>query len=227
MRAVLKEIGVRARALAGWLVKGLALVILTYWTAGFVGGSIPANAGWKPPASGGVRILVEDNGVHTGLVLPVNAAGVDWSKDFPASDIADPRYAGLGWIAVGWGDRAFYVETPTWNDVKVSTVARAAIGSTRTVLHVEHVREPALVPDTKAIVISEDAYRRLAAFVRATRGPGGKVTVGYGTNDVFYDGQGTYSALRTCNEWTGQALRTAGVRVGVWTPFPIDVMTWF
>ncbi len=221
-----KEIGLRARALAGWLVKGLALVMLTYTAGGLIGGSIPANAGWTPPASG-VRILVEDNGIHTGLVLPVNAAGVDWSQDFPAGDIRDPRFAKLGWIAVGWGDRAFYVETPTWNDVKFSTVARAAIGSTRTVLHVEHVREPPLAPDTKAIVISEDAYRRLAAYVRATRGPGGKVAAGYGINDVFYDGQGTYSALRTCNEWTGGALRVAGVRVGLWTPFPVDVMTWF
>ncbi len=226
MPDVMREIGLRLGRVVGWLAKGLVALILLYVAAGMIGGSIPANAGWTRPAQG-VRILVEDNGIHTGLVLPVRAAGIDWSADFPAGDIADPRYARLQWIAVGWGDRAFYVETPTWNDVKFSTVFRAAIGSTRTVLHVEHVAEPALASDVREIVITEDQYRTLAAYVRATRGPQGKVAAGYGANDVFYDGQGTYSALHPCNDWTGGALRAAGVRVGAWTPFPVTVMTWF
>lgn len=226
MTIVGKKIALRAAGVLGWFGRALLFVILAYATAGLVGGTIPANAGWKPPGQG-VRILVEDNGIHTGLVLPVRAAGIDWSQDFPANDIADPRYAGFGWIAVGWGDRAFYVETPTWADVNVLTVLRAAIGSKRTVLHVEHVPEPPVASDVRAIVLTEDQYRRLAAYVRATRGPGGKVAGGYDVNDVFYDGAGHYSAIRTCNEWTGGALRTAGVRIGAWTPFPVAVMAWF
>lgn len=226
MANVRSEIGLRTRNVLGWLAKGLVGLILFYAAAGLIGGSIPANADWKPPAQG-VTILVEDNGIHTGLVLPVRVAGIDWSADFPASDIADSRYAALGWVAVGWGDRAFYVETPTWSDINPMNVLRAAIGSRRTVLHVEHVDPPAPGRDRRAIVLTEDQYRRLAAYIRASRGPGGKVAGGYGVNDVFYDGQGTYSALATCNEWTGGALRSAGVRVGVWTPFPVDVMAWF
>ncbi|HWU74755.1 MAG TPA: TIGR02117 family protein [Sphingomonas sp.] len=221
-----REILSRAASVLGWVGRSLILVILAYVTAGMVGGSIPANSGWRQPAQG-VRILVEDNGIHTGLVLPVRAAGIDWSRDFPAGDIADPRYAGFDWVAIGWGDRAFYVETPTWSDVHPLTVLRAAIGSARTVLHVEHVDEPPLASDTRAIVLSEEQYRRLVAYIRASRGPGGKVAAGYDVNDVFYDGRGSYDAVRTCNEWTGGALRAAGVRIGVWTPFPIDVMAWF
>jgi len=224
--AVGKEIVSRASSVLGWVGRSLIFILLAYVTAGMVGGSIPANAGWTPPARG-VRILVEDNGIHTGLVLPVRAAGIDWSQDFPASDIADPRYARFGWVAVGWGDRAFYVETPTWADVHPLTVLRAATGSTRTVLHVEHVDQPPLAPGTREVLLSEEQYRRLVAYIRASRGPGGKVAGGYGVNDVFYDGRGSYSAIRTCNEWTGGALRAAGVRVGAWTPFPIDVMAWF
>ncbi len=222
-----KEIALRAWGVLGWIGRALICLVLGYAAAGLVGGSIPANPGWMPPPAGGVRILIEDNGVHTGLVLPVRTAGIDWSEDFPAGDISDPRYARFGWIAVGWGDRAFYVETPTWADVNPLTVLRAATGSARTVLHVEHVPEPPVAADTRAVVISEDQYRRLAAYIRATRGPGGKVASGYGANDVFYDGRGRYSAIRTCNEWTGDALRSSGVRVGAWTPFPIDVMAWF
>ena len=146
---------------------------------------------------------------------------------FPASDLGDPRYAKFDHIAVGWGDRAFYVETPSWSDVNLATVGRAAIGSSRTVLHVEHVPAPPTGNAVRAIMLTPDQYRRLAAFVRASLGPGGKIAGGYGPDDAFYDARGTYSAVTTCNEWTGAALRSAGVRVGAWTPFPVTVIGWF
>jgi uncharacterized protein (TIGR02117 family) len=223
---VAKEIGLHAGRWLGRLTTGLALLVLGYAAAGMVGGSIPANAAWVQPADG-VRIFVEDNGIHTGIVMPVSAAGIDWRGTFPASDLADPRYAGFDHVAIGWGDRAFYVETPTWADINPAVVLRAAIGGSRTVLHVEHVPAPATGKAVRAIVLTPDQYRRLAAFVRDTIGPGGKVAGGYGPDDVFYDARGTYSALSTCNEWTGRALRHAGVRVGAWTPFPVTVIGWF
>ncbi len=222
----MNEMGRRIGRWIGRLARWLVLVVTCYVAAGLVGGAIPVNRGWRPPERG-VRVYVESNGIHTGLVMPVVAGGVDWNATFPAADIADPRYAGLGWVAVGWGDRAFYVGTPHWSDVRPLTVLHAASGSTRTVLHVEHVGEPPAGDDDRAITLTPDQYRRLAAHVRASLGPGGKVAPGYGAYDVFYDGRGTYNALVTCNEWTGRALRQAGVRVGAWTPFPVDVMGWF
>lgn len=221
-----KEIARAARRAPGWFGWSLLLLASAYAAAGLAGGAIPANAGAVQPARG-VRIYVESNGIHTGLVMPVSTAGVDWRGDFPASDIGDPRYAALGWVTVGWGDRAFYVETPSWADVRPLTVLRAAIGSRRTVLHVEHTTEPPAGPDDRAVMLSPGQYRRLAAFVHASRGPGGKVAPGYGGYDAFYEGTGTYNAILTCNEWTGRALRKAGVRIGAWTPFPVGVMGWF
>ncbi len=222
MNEILRRTGQMVRAVG----VALLLVVGVYATAGMIGGSIPANAGWRQPADG-VRIYVEDNGIHTGIVLPVAAAGVDWRGTFPASDLADPRYANFDHIAVGWGDRAFYVETPNWRDLNLTLVARAAIGSSRTVLHVEHVPAPPVGTAVREIILTPEQYRRLAAFVRASIGPGGKVASGYGPDDAFYDARGTYSAIATCNEWTGRALRHAGVRVGAWTPFPVTVMGWF
>jgi len=218
--------GRTVRRWIGRLGRWAALLVVGYAAAGLVGGAIPVNAGWRQPETG-VRIYVESNGVHTGLVMPANAVGVDWDATFPAKDIADERYATLGWVAVGWGDRAFYVETPHWSDVRPLTVLRAAAGSTRTVVHVEHVGEPPASDDDRAITLTPHEYRRLAAYIHATLGPGGRVAPGYGPHDVFYEGRGTYNALVTCNEWTGRALRYAGVRMGAWTPFPVSVMGWF
>lgn len=211
---------------ARWIAAGLVILLLGYATAGLVGGSIPVNGGWVQ-ARTGVRVLIEDNGIHTGLVMPVRAAGVDWSGVFPARDIADPRYAAFDHVAVGWGDRAFYVETPTWADFSPHTALRAIVGSSRVVLHVEHIAAPAIGANVRAIILTPDEYRRLADFVRGSLGPGGKVANGYDADDAFYDATGRYSAIVSCNEWTGHALRHAGIRVGAWTPFPVTVMSWF
>ncbi|WP_093223790.1 TIGR02117 family protein [Sphingomonas sp. NFR15] len=200
--------------------------MLGYAAAGLIGGAIPTNAGWREPAAG-VRIQVSSNGVHTGFIVPVVAAGVDWRGMLRPEDLADPRYAEYPAIAIGWGERAFYLETPSWADVKPLTVLAAAIGSERTVAHVDHLPWPVPDADSRVVTLRPEEYRRLAAFIRASFAPRGWHRTGYGRNDAFYAARGRYNALRTCNTWTGDALRYAGVRIGAWTPFPVTVMQWF
>lgn len=211
------------------LACALALALFGYVAAGMIGGAIPVNAAWVQPREG-VRIYVEDNGVHTGIVVPVSATGEGWSvdwSDLPApDDLGDPRRAAHRWRAFGWGARAFYLDTPTWADVNPLTVLRAATGSTRTVLHAEAIAEPVIGAQVRSILLTPDQYRRLAAFIRATAMERGGRVHGYGSHDIFVEAHGRYSAFRTCNTWTGEALRAAGVRVGAWTPFPVTVMAW-
>ncbi len=210
---------------------GIALIILAiapvgYGVAGMVGGMVPTNAAATQPVRG-IRVLVESNGIHTGLILPKVAAGVDWRPLLPATDLADPRFAAYDHVAIGWGDRHFYVETPTWADVRPMTIVSAALGSEETVLHVEHIAEPAPGAQVRVVMLRPEQYRRLAAFVRASFAPRGWYRHGYGADDVFYAATGRYDAIRTCNTWTGDALRVAGVRIGAWTPFPVTVLEWF
>lgn len=219
----------RTRQIVGWVgttAFTLVILLVVYAAAGLIGGAIPANRGWVPP-NRGIQIWVESNGVHTGLILPKVAAGVDWRDLARPEDLADPRYGGYSYVGVGWGERTFYVETPTWADVRVSTIAAAAIGSDHTLMHVDHLPAPAPSRWVRAIVLRPDEYRRLASFVRTSFRPGGTHQHGYGRDDAFYDAQGYYSAITTCNAWTGAALRAAGARVGIWTPFPATVMAWF
>lgn len=209
------------------LLNAVAVVSLSYAAAGLVGGAIPSNSGWVAPGRG-VRVFVESNGIHVGLIMPKRAAGVDWRGWAPARDLVDPRYAAYDHVAIGWGEQAFFLETPTWSAVKPATIAAAAIGSDRTLLHVEHVPPPrANRSDVRAILLRPAEYRRLAAFVQASVAPTPRKYRGYARYDAFYTGRGHYDALRTCNAWTGDALRHAGVRVGRWTPFPVTVLGWF
>jgi uncharacterized protein (TIGR02117 family) len=210
------------------ILRVLAIAFLiplgAYLAAVVVLGHIPANAAWREPETG-TTIFVQTNGVHTGIVMPAGAQGVDWRDRVRASDLPDPQRAGA-WLAFGWGDRGFYLDTPTWRQARLSTIARALTGSGTTVVHVDHL--DAFAPDEnwRPIRLRPEEYRRLAAFIAATFAEGHQVTPGYTPRDVFYTARGHYSALRTCNVWTGEALRHAGVRVGLWTPFESDVMRW-
>lgn len=212
------------------LAMAFVLLIVGYWAAGLTGGAIPANPGWRPPARG-ITIYVETNGVHTDLVLPKRAGGIDWTRLVRPEHFGDPRYAGYDHLAFGWGERHFYLETPTWADVRPLTVLHAAIGSDETLVHVEYLPEPRPGPTVRPIVLRPAEYRRLAAFIRASihAAPGEtpQIDRGYQDFDTFYGAKGRYDALMTCNAWTGAALRHAGVRVGAWTPFPVTVMGWF
>lgn len=216
----------RLRALVATSLAGPALLALGWLAAAFVGGSLPANAGWRPPVEG-VTIWVEANPIHTGLVMPKLAAGVDWRPFAPAEDLADPRYARFDHVAIGWGEKGFYLGTPTWRELRPGTVLGALVGSDATLLHVEHLPRPVAGDDERPVVLTPAQYRRLAAFIMASRRPGGARYRGYGVNDAFYDARGRYYLIRTCNSWTGDALRYAGVRVGRWTPLPATVSGWF
>ncbi|WP_315760441.1 TIGR02117 family protein [Sphingomonas sp. Y38-1Y] len=209
--------------LAGLLLL-VAIVAQSYLVAGWVGGAIAA-PGAEARAVEGIAVYVEDNGIHTGIVLPKAVLPADLLARFAGEDLADPRYARHGWLAIGWGDRAFYLGTPTWSDLSLSTVAAAAVGSDATVLHVEHVPPPRGGASVRRVLLRPDQVARLVGFVRASVGEGTAVH-GYGGWDAFYPARGHYSAIRTCNAWTGEALRAAGVRMGRWTPFPGGVMRW-
>lgn len=205
---------------------GFAFLVALY-VAGGVGGSlVPVNAAWRP-AESGVRIYVVDNGIHTDLVFPVAATGADWWADLVRPEhFADPGATAATHVAFGWGDRDFYLNTPTWWDVNPLRIGKAATGVGATVMHVERVAEPRPGPDVRSIMLRPEEYARLAAFVRASFGAARAPVRGYGNADAFYEGLGRYSLFNTCNNWTGAALRSAGVRMGAWTPFPWGVMRW-
>ncbi len=221
------------RIALGRVIGVLGAIWVAYMVAGLIGGAIPANRDWVEPEDG-IPVWVEDNGIHTGIVLPLvgpaDAAGSDWRDLILPYDPRDPAYGRHSHVAFGWGDRDFYVNTPRWRDVRLMTVMNAAIGSDETVMYVERIGEPVPAPHVRRVLLRPHEYARLVAFIRGSfdGGPSGVAASqpGYADHDSFHAAKGRYTAFNTCNTWTGRALRTAGVRLGVWTPFSVTVMTW-
>ena len=215
----------RARRFAGWALGALAALVALIALAGWIGSAIPRNPGWEEPAEG-VEIMVETNGVHTALVLPLVTPEKDWRADFPVSDIpaSDRPYTH---VSVSWGEREVFLNTPTWWDLSPMTVLRIAGIGGDGLLHVAHYVRPAPSEDARPLTLTREQYRSLVAAIERSLPQGRRVRYdGYDAYDVFYEAPGRYTVTNTCNQWTSNTLARAGVRTGWWTPFAGGVMKW-
>jgi uncharacterized protein (TIGR02117 family) len=217
-----------ARIVVRLLLALLAIPVL-YLSVALVLTIIPANAGWHE-AREGVRIFVRTNGVHTWIMVPTVSPDMDWRPLVHGKDLRDPRWGNGDYVAIGYGNREVYLNTPTWADLKPGDALAAAFGTGSSLIHADHDHHPQAEPAQRPITLSRDQYRRLVAYIRAgfRLDPAGRTIPvpgrGYGASDAFYEANGTYTALRTCNEWVGEGLRVAGVRTGLWTPLSASVM---
>jgi uncharacterized protein (TIGR02117 family) len=204
----------------------MLLALALYLGSALAGSFIPRNAGWKE-APYGTTIYVATNGYHTGIVVPTVSDGMDWRMKIRAQDLADPAQSG-NWLLFGWGDREFYLNTPTWRDLTPGTVLIAVVGSGNSLVHVDHMDEPSDAVEIRSVQLSDAEYRRLITFIVGSFAKHRQKPIpGYGQRDIFYSGSGRYSLLYTCNTWTADALAAAGVRTAAWTPFQGGVMRWF
>jgi uncharacterized protein (TIGR02117 family) len=219
----------RSLKIATGIGAGLLAIPILYLFLAFVLALVPANAGWKEPKQG-VTIFVRTNGVHTWIMVPKVGPDMDWRPFVPGAHLRDPRWGAGDHVAFGYGNRTFYLETPTWGDLTMKNAFLAAFGSGRSLMHAEHDHAPIPNDHQRPIVLTREQYRRLSAFLRAgfqRDGDGRTMPLigrGYGQSDMFYEAVGPYNAVLTCNEWTGRALRHAGVRTGVWTPLSWSIM---
>ncbi|MCW3071039.1 MAG: urease-associated protein [Bacteroidetes bacterium] len=176
-----------------------------------------------------ITVYIESNGVHTDFVMPVKTMQWDWSKKLAYSDfeMAGPSYE---YVAVGWGDKGFFIGTPTWADLKFSTAFNAAFGLSTTAMHVTYKRfQPKENEQCRRIELSALQYRILVNYIRSSfQAKEGKFIAidhpGYSEHDCFYEANGTYSLFNTCNVWTGNGLRCIGVSTGTWTPLAGGVL---
>ncbi|WP_374405406.1 DUF2459 domain-containing protein [Pelagerythrobacter sp.] len=217
----------RAAPIAGKALAWLALIVGLFMAFAWIGSSIPRNSEWEEPERG-VPIMVETNGVHTAIVMPLVDPVKDWRVDFPASDLpATAASRPYTHISVSWGEHEVFLNTPTWADLSLPTAVNAATGGDG-LLHIAHYVRPAPSDSARVLRLRPAEYARLVRRIEAQVRPPARRTVhaGYADWDVFYEAPGTYHIGNTCNQWTSDTLAAAGVRTGWWTPFAGGVMKW-
>ncbi len=196
------------------VARAAALVLVLLLATLAAGALLPENRAWRE-ASRGVTIHLASSLVHTELILPVAAAGHHWGEILPLGSFADGRPARER-IALSWGERDFFLATPTWADVDPRLALRALVAGRATLVRLERIDGR---PPGRPLTLTPAEYRRLVVHLEAQLAPGPPLP-GYGRNDLFLPARGRYSLRQTCNQWTRDALAAAGVRVGRWTPLP-------
>ncbi|WP_073294708.1 TIGR02117 family protein [Chryseobacterium polytrichastri] len=171
-----------------------------------------------------IPIYIYTNGVHTDIVMPVKNDMQDWSKKIPFANTKSKK-TDYNYIGVGWGDKGFYLDTPTWADLKFSTAFKAAFWLGESAMHCTYYKTMTEADDCKIIMISRSQYKKLVQFVndKFDKDQNGNfilipTNAVYSDNDAFYDAQGKYSFLYTCNTWSNNALKAAGQKAAFWTP---------
>ncbi|MFA9187821.1 TIGR02117 family protein [Flavobacterium sp. FBOR7N2.3] len=181
--------------------------------------TIEKEANTKPE----VEIYILTNGVHTDIVMPTKSDQIDWSKQvqFKNTQAADSTY---NYIAMGWGDKGFYLETPEWSDLKASVAFKAASGLSTSAMHATYYKQMKLGKDCKSILISKEQYQRLITYItdsfqKDTSGNFIPIITyaNYGKTDAFYEANGSYSIFYTCNTWANSALKACGQKCCLWT----------
>jgi uncharacterized protein (TIGR02117 family) len=118
------------------------------------------------------------------------------------------------------------------NDVSVGLVARALLFDA-TVVHTAPINNPMFIPSDyrRTMFVSREELKALEQYILGTfaLGADGKAealaVTTYGFGDAFFHAKGRYTPMRTCNQWTSDGLRLAGVPVGYWRPFS-QAITW-
>ena len=170
-----------------------------------------------------ITVYVRSNGVHTDICMPTTTPQNDWLASFRLSDFEDQNRR--EYIAIGWGDKGFFLDTPTWAELKTSTAIEAIFLPSPTAMHVEFLDQPIESEVIRKVQISKEAYLKLVAFVKSSFCAENKLPIlipnqGYWPTDNFYEAFGNYHMFNTCNVWTNNAMKSASIPTSIFSVFP-------
>jgi uncharacterized protein (TIGR02117 family) len=157
------------------------------------------------------KVYVVNHGWHTGFVISAE----DITAKLP---LLKERFVGARYLEFGWGEKEFYQA----KEITAWMMVRAAMWPADTVVYVAALPRPPDVyysnSEVMEVCVSNHAFDGLAAFLSNSfqRNAVGKIIpVGAENhgNSRFYEGEGQYSLLNTCNKWTAKGLISAGMDI--------------
>ncbi|MEN0045609.1 MAG: DUF2459 domain-containing protein [Bacteroidota bacterium] len=206
----------------GKILLSLLGLILLYFLLALLLSHIPTNT-QKLNCETKYQLYASTNGIHADLILPIEQL----SPVFREQLNVKPTTAYIGF---GWGDKKFYLETPTWSDLKFSTAMQAMFWKSETAMHITYYTRASR--NWKSLEICKNQNEDLNQFIIDSFEQQEDesfiwTSEGYGHYDEFYEANGSYSCLKTCNVWVNQALKQAEVKTPVWSPFDKGILRYF
>jgi len=166
-------------------------------------------------------IYLTTNGVHLDIVIPKEH--IDSLLLLGLKQEKSDKY-----LAFGWGDENFYLNTPTWGDLTFKNAFSAMFLKSSTLMHV--TRYTSKSSDWIEIKITALELKKLSSYLQntfKTSENGMKIILenkGYSSRDDFYKANGSYSCFKTCNSWVNSGFKESGLKSCLWTPFDFGLM---
>lgn len=205
----------------GWTLFGIFSFLALYVTAVLLISRITVNSTIdKIDEQNAIPIYILSNGVHTDIVVPIVSEVKDWRKEIQF-DQTESNDTLAKFVAFGWGDKGFYLDTPEWSDLKASTALKAIFGVSSSAMHTTFFKQLREGEDCKRILVSKENYQKLVNYISESfnnpENPEWIEGHSYGKKDAFYEAKGSYSLFYTCNTWANCALKAANQKASLWT----------
>ena len=179
---------------------------------------------------GSITCYLKTNGSHVDIVMPIKTDYHDWTNILDQKDViyADSSFQ---YVAFGWGDKNFYLNTSSWGDMTFSIAFKAAFWLSSGALHVTYYNQLETTNSCVPIQLNPNQIKNLYNFIcsdfeldgnnKPIFIPTDKV---YGNTDAFYNSNKTYSLFHTCNTWVNDALKSSDYKHCFWTALEFGVM---
>lgn len=206
----------------GRFLLGIFAFIVVYLLMVLILTHIPVNP--NPEKSDDITIYINSNGVHTDILVPVKNEIKDWTKDI-RYDHTKSKDSIMKYVAFGWGDKGFYLETPEWSDLKATTAAKAAFYLGTSAMHTRFYNDVKEDNECIKVTISNKDYQDLVKYIEDSflLDKNNKIqwiaNRSYGRYDAFYEAKGRYSLFYTCNTWANDALKAGHQKAALWTVY--------
>ena len=164
-------------------------------------------------------IYISYSQLHSDIIINIESLDQKWKEKLPKHIIHSN-----GYLSFGWGDKEFYLNTPTWDDLKITSAFKALFLNSPSVVYVKYYRDISYFQDLKEVKLSNEQLKDLEKSIFKSFDFEHKKYKGYGRDDIFYSSPYQYNIFTTCNTWTGEQLKEANVSVSPWTPFSYNII---
>ena len=206
----------------GRIILAVVIFLVVYVLAILILSHITVNS--TPEKSEDVTIYINSNGVHTDILVPVKNDIKDWTTEIKYTQTKS-KDSLMHYVAFGWGDKGFYLDTPEWSDLKASTAAKAAFYLGTSAMHTRFYNVIKEDAECVKVTISKKDYQDMVKYIEDSFTLDDKGQVqwiadrSYGKYDAFYEGKGRYSLFYTCNTWANNCLKAGHQRAALWTVY--------
>jgi len=213
------------KKISGYAFSILGSAVLLYIAATFILSRMTIKGQNNKNAS--VQIYLMKSGVHTDFIVPVRNEIKDWRTEFPLENTGF-KDSSSQLLSIGWGDKNFYMNTPTWSDLTFKTAISVPFGIGPSAIHATYYQQ--LLDDRPIIKLhlTQKQYQNLVHYIEKTLVRNNKGQTKYikatmpgvvTGNDAYYAAKGRYNLFFTCNSWVNAGLKACQQKACYWTAF--------